>query len=115
MTPDTVRLPDGRVWLRLAKPDWADPLDPSHAQQNGGRWNPPGSFATLYLNGDVATARMQIQRMLAGYPVRIEDLDDGAYVLVAATLPGSQTCAEATSPSGLEVLGLPDSYPLTLT
>jgi len=106
-----VRLPDDRVWLRAADPAWDDPLDPSHARDRGGRWNPPGSFPAVYLNGDVATARMQIERMLAGSPVTVDDLDDEAYVLVAATLPDAQTCADATTAAGLRSLGLPDSYP----
>lgn len=112
MKARTVRLPDGRVWLRAANPDWTDPLDPSHAAERGGRWNPPDSYPTLYLNGDVGTARAQIERMLTGSPVRIDDLDDDAYVLVAATLPASQVCANATTPAGLRALDLPGSYPL---
>lgn len=111
MKPRAVPLPDGRVWLRLADPEWSDPLDPSYARERGGRWNPPDSFATLYLNGDVATGRMQIERMLAGSPVHADDLDDHAYVLVAATLPRGQTCADATTPAGLRALALPATYP----
>lgn len=112
MTPREVRLPDGRLWLRVAAPTWSDPLDPSYARQRGGRWNPPGSYPTLYLNGDVATARMRIERMIEGSPVTFDDLDDDAYLLVAAILPPAQTCADAVSASGLRALGLPDSYPL---
>ncbi len=112
MKPRAVRLPDGRVWLRVADPDWADPLDTSFARMAGGRWNPPDSFPTLYLNGDVVTARLQLERLLAGSPVRPEDLDDGAFVLVAATLPRAQRVADAVSSVGLEALGLPTTYPL---
>ena len=107
----TVRLPDERVWLRVAEPSWDNPLDPSFARDRGGRWNPPGSFPALYLNADVATARMKIERMLAGSPVTVDDLDDEAYVLVAATLPTAQICADATTAAGLRSLGLPDTYP----
>jgi hypothetical protein len=107
-----VRLPDVRVWLRVADPAWSDPFDPRFAGQRGGRWNPPDSFPTLYFNGDVATARLQIERMLAGSPVRFDDLDDDAYLLVAATLPRAQSCADAVSEPGLRALGLPASYPL---
>jgi RES domain-containing protein len=110
--PVTVRLPDGRVWLRVADPAWRDPLNPAFAGERGGRWNPPGSHATLYLNADVATARAQIERMLAGTPVRIDDLDNDAYLLVAARLPRSQTCADATTGVGLRALGLAAGYPL---
>lgn len=111
MKPREVRLPENRVWLRLADPEWSDPLDPSYAARQGGRWNPPGALATLYLNGDVDTARKQIERMIEGSPVHLDDLDDEAYVLVAATLPQGQVCADATTPAGLRALGLPDTYP----
>jgi hypothetical protein len=99
------------VWLRVADPDWPDPLDPSYAEWRGGRWNPPRSFRTLYLNADPATAVLQIEAMLRGSPVRPEDLDDDAYVLVAATLPRRQPCADAVTDDGLRALGLPRSYP----
>lgn len=112
MTPRLVRLPDGRVWLRLAEPEWGDPLDPTFAAEFGGRWNPPGSYPVLYLNGDVQTVRLQIERMLAGSPVHPDDLDDEAYVLVPATLPRSQRSADAVTDPGLRALGLPTSYPL---
>ena len=112
MKPKTVRLPNARIWLRVASPTWDSPLDPSYARNQGGRWNPPLSYPTLYLNADVVTARLQIERMLAGYPVALDDLDDEAYVLVAATLPNHQTCADAVSADGLQSLGLPQTYPL---
>lgn len=103
-------LPDGVAWYRVADESWGDALDPSFAQRNGGRWNPRGSFPTLYLNGDLPTARAQINRMLDGYPVDPEDLD-APYVLVTVALPRSQTVADAITNHGLERLGLADSYP----
>lgn len=111
-SPRVVRLPDGRVWLRVAKTDWSDPFDTSYAREYGGRWNPPDSFDALYLNGDVRTARLQLVRMLDGYPATIEDLADDAFTLVAARLPRDQRCADAVSSEGLERLGLPPTYPL---
>lgn len=107
-----MQLPDGRVWLRVADPSWTDPLDPSHAREHGGRWNPPGSFDTLYLNADLQTAQLQIERLLAGSPVHPDDLDDDAYLLVAATLPRTQAAADAVSGPGLKALGLGEAYPL---
>jgi hypothetical protein len=106
-----VRLPDRRTWLRVANPEWSDPLDPSYAKKRGGRWNPPRSFPALYLNGDVVTARLQLERLLDGSPVRVDDLDDHAYVLIAAMLPRTQVCADAVSAAGLRGLSLPESYP----
>jgi len=112
LRPLQVRRPDHRVWLRVADPAWSDPLDPSFARVHGGRWNPPGSFDTLYLNGGLRAARGQIARLLAGQPVAMEDLDDAApFLLVAATLPRRQTAADAVSDPGLTALGLPPAYP----
>jgi hypothetical protein len=110
--PRRLVVPDGRVFLRVAEPEWADPLDAGYAAAAGGRWNAPASFRTLYLNGDVATARMRLQRLVEGAPFTMDDLDDDAYVLVAATLPRNQTCADAVSATGLRRLGLPESYPV---
>jgi hypothetical protein len=94
----------------VADPEWIDPLDPTHAMVHGGRWNPPGSFPTLYLNEDLATARARVIRLLEGSPVRPEDLDPG-FDLVVATLPRSQVVADAVSDDGLAALGLPPTYP----
>jgi len=102
---------DGRSWFRVADEHWDDPLDPSFAQQHGGPWNPPDSFPTLYLNEDIATARAQISRMLAGWPADSEDLD-APFVLVTVALPRNQTVADAVTDEGLERLGLPTTYPI---
>ncbi|MCL1599277.1 MAG: RES family NAD+ phosphorylase [Actinomycetia bacterium] len=109
--PIVEMLKDGQTWLRVADAGWDDPLDPSFAQRHGGRWNPPASYPTLYLNEDVETARSQIHRMLEGSPVRPEDLDE-RFVLVAATLPSRQRVADAVTDHGLASLGLATSYPL---
>lgn len=108
-------LPNRRIWLRVADPLWTNSLDPSFAAAAGGRWNPPGSFPVLYLNADVGTARLQIDRLVEDQPFTADDLDEDAYLLVAATLPRSQTCADAVSRAGLKSLGLPPSYPLNAT
>lgn len=103
-------IPDGHHWLRVADPDWDDPLDPSYAGEGGGRWNPPGSFPTLYLNEDIATARAQVAKLLAGTPIEPDDLDAG-FDLIAATLPRSQIVADASTAEGLDAVGLPATYP----
>jgi len=72
----------------VADGTWRDPLDPSFAAQRGGRWNPPGSFPSLYLNEDQVTARTNLRAFIAGWPYEPEDLrDDNGPVLVGATLP----------------------------
>lgn len=110
MKPVVIRLRDGHEWLRVADPRWTDPLDPSFAADRGGRWNPPNSFPTLYLNEDLATARAQIIKLLQGSPVEPDDLDPGFDVIVA-TLPRAQDAADAFTDRGLLALGLPESYP----
>ncbi|MEM7091804.1 MAG: RES family NAD+ phosphorylase [Actinomycetota bacterium] len=107
------RVEDGHRWLRIADPTWSDPLDPSFAAERGGRWNPPTSFATLYLNEDLVTARMNLRDWAARWPWEPEDLrPDHAPVLVEATLPRDQDVADAHSPEGLHALGLPTTYPM---
>ncbi len=105
------RLADNRRWFRVADENWDDPLDPSFAQRHGGRWNPPDSFPTLYLNEDIDTARAQVGHMLAGWPADPEDLD-APFVLVTVALPRNQTVADAVTDEGLERLGLPITYPI---
>jgi hypothetical protein len=106
-------LRDGHEWLRVADPSWGDPLDPAFAQERGGRWNPPDSFETLYLNEDVATARLNLGAFIAAWPYEPEDLrNDNGPVLVAATLPRRQRVADLHSPAGVAAAGLPASYPV---
>ena len=108
----TERLVDANRWLRLADPSWSDPLDSSHAAAAGGRWNPPGSHLTLYLNEDVVTARINLQLFLAGKPYGPEDLlPTAAPVLVGARLPRRQQVADVHTPAGVAAVGLPAGYP----
>ena len=106
----TETLTDGYRWLRVADEAWEDPLDTTFAQHHGGRWNPKGSYPTLYLNENLATARAQLDKMLEDSPVRADDLDQG-YVLIVATLPSRQTVADGIAEAGIAALGLPGTYP----
>lgn len=107
------QLPDGHEWLRVADPTWADPLDATFAHSVGGRWNPPGSFAVLYLNEDVVTARLNLRQFTAQWPYEPEDLrGEHAPVLVAATLPRAQIVADVHTPEGVAAAGLARTYPL---
>ncbi len=107
------QLPNRHVWYRICEAAWDDPLDDSFAKVAGGRWNPPQSWRTLYLNEDVVTARLNLDRFIAGWPYEPEDLDDDAGPhLAAATLPDRQTVADVHSPDGVAAAGLPATYPL---
>lgn len=105
-------LPDGHVWLRITRPHYTDPFDPSFAQRRGGRWNPPGSWPTLYLNEDLATVHAQVRHLFTGRGVEPDDLDDDAPIrLAACTLPGRQRVADVITGAGVAAVGLPSSYP----
>ncbi len=107
------RLTDGHRWLRICQPDRADPLDDTYSQHRGGRWNPPDSWRTLYLNEDVVTARLNVERFIADWPYEPEDLRaDAGPQLVVAVLPGRQRVADVHSPDGVASVGLPATYPL---
>jgi hypothetical protein len=104
-------LPIGHRWLRVVARDWDDPLDPTYAQRLGGRWNPPDSWPTLYLNRDLDTSRAQITRLLQGTPITADDLTDDAFALVSAVLPPAEV-VDCVSGEGLIGAGLPLAYPV---
>lgn len=106
-------VPDGHVWLRLTRPHYADPFDPTFAQRRGGRWNPAESWPTLYLNEDMGTVHAQVRHLFAGRAIEPDDLDDDAPIrLAAATLPGRQRVADVITEAGVVAVGLPATYPL---
>jgi hypothetical protein len=102
----------GGEYFRLADPSWEDPLDISHSQHAGGRWNPPGAFGVLYLNATVRMARLQVVHRLAGQPYGVEDLEESEqHDLVAVT---ARDCdhLDCVTGAGLSAVGLPESYPI---
>lgn len=107
------RIPDRWTWWRIADLAWRDPLDPSYAAKFGGRWNPPDSFPTLYLNEDKVTARLNLRAFIAKWPYEPEDLrPDTGPVLIGTTIPRSQDVCDIHTPAGVHAAGLPKSYPL---
>lgn len=114
-TPDLITelLSNSATWWRVADIRWSNPLDPGFAQTRGGRWNPPTSFPTLYLNEDHVTARLNLRLFIAGWPYEPEDLrSDNGPVLVGARLPRQQRVCDAHSAKGIKALSLPRTYPL---
>jgi len=108
----TEYLRDGHEWLRVADPEWDDPLDPSYAARRGGRWNPPGSFPVLYCAEDVVTARLNVAEFARPWPYQPGDLrPDAGPVLVSLILPRRQRVADVHSPAGVRAAGLPKGYP----
>ena len=102
----------GGTYVRVVDPAWADPLDASFSRRSGGRWNPPGAFAALYLCRDVETARANARRLIEGQPFTFDDLrPERLPALVETSLPDARY-VDAVSARGLASLGLPASYPL---
>ena len=86
----------GGAYLRVADPDWDDPLSGEYARGRGGRWNPPGSFPVVYLNGDDRVARANLLHRFAGLPYGPEDLDPPAAPLLVST-DGARRAGTSTS------------------
>lgn len=106
-------LPDGWTWWRIADCAWSNPLDPAYAEKSGGRWNPPDSFPTLYLNEDKVTARLNLRAFIAEWPYEPEDLrSDTGPILVGATLPRVQQVCDIHTPEGVQRTRLPKTYPI---
>ena len=105
-------VPRGGPYVRVANPDWQEPLSAEHARQRGGRWNAPGSFGVVYLNASVDLARAQVRHRLEPRGIRPEDLDpDRGPVLVHAHVPQDEYVDAVTS-DGLAELDLPATYPV---
>jgi RES domain-containing protein len=106
------RVSRGGRYVRIADPDWDDPLSPEHSRRRGGRWNPPGSFGVVHLNASVELARAQVRHRLEPRGIRPEDLDpDIGPTLVHAHVP-EDDYVDAVTDDGLAELGLPATYPV---
>lgn len=102
----------GGRYVRVADPDWRDPLSGRQARRKGGRWNPPGSFDVIYLNASRGVARAQVRHKLEPRGIRPEDLDPEQGPLLVQTDVPEARFVDAVTNRGLASLGLPASYPI---
>jgi RES domain-containing protein len=102
---------DGRYY-RVADPHWRDPLDASYSQQRGGRWNPPRSFAVLYLNRDVRTARALVRYRFRELPYGPELVRPEQAPVLVVTEVASDEYVDVVTEDGCIAVGLPATYPL---
>lgn len=101
----------GGRYVRVADPDWDDPLDGSYAGRLGRRWNAPGAFPVVYLNATEAVARANVDKQFAPLPYSPSDLDPAeAPVLVETEVP-SADYVDVVTDAGCAALGLPATYP----
>ena len=101
----------GGVYVRVADPDWDDPLSGAHAKARGGRWNAPGAFPVVYLNGDVRVARANLLQRFEGLPYGPEDLEPSAGPMLVSTVVPEDAFVDVVSDAGCIAVGLPPTYP----
>ena len=105
----------GGPYLRIAYPDWDEPLDGSYSARFGGRWNPAGSYPVCYLNRDLPTARANarhmLERRLAGLPVTVDDIDPDELPVLVETVVEDEEFVDVLSAEGCLAVGLPSTYP----
>jgi RES domain-containing protein len=106
-----VSFPCGGPYNRLAEPGWDDPLDASHSKRVGGRWNAPGSYGMLYLNGSDETARLQVAHKLAGQPFGVEDLDASEQHDLVRVDVADRLALDCVTTPGFAAVELPPTYP----
>jgi len=101
----------GGIYTRVADPDWEDPLSGAFAMARGGRWNAPGVFPVVYLNGDERVARANVLHRFEGLPYGPEDLEPAAAPLLVRTVVPEDEFVDAVSDAGCVAAGLPATYP----
>ena len=102
----------GGVYMRVADPDWDDPLSGAFAKARGGRWNAPGTFSVVYLNGDVRVARANVLQRFEGLPYGPEDLEPSAAPALVSTIVPENEFVDVVSDAGCIAVGLPATYPI---
>jgi hypothetical protein len=102
----------GGPYLRVADPDWDDPLDGRYAAERGGRWNPPGSFPVVYLCRSIEVARANVYRKLEAQPYGPEDLRPEAGPILVRTRVPEDRYLNVITDAGCRDAGLPRTYPL---
>jgi len=102
----------GGVYVRVADPDWDDRLSGEFAKARGGRWNAPGSFPVVYLNGDERVARANVLQRFAGLPYGPEDLEPSAAPVLVSALVPEDDFVDVVSEAGCVAVGLPATYPV---
>jgi len=102
----------GGVYVRVADPDWVHPLSGEHAKARGGRWNAPGAFPVVYLNGDERVARANVLQRFAGLPYGPEDLEPSAAPVLVSTAVPEDEFVDVVSDAGCIAVGLPPTYPI---
>jgi hypothetical protein len=95
----------------VADPSWLRPLDGRYARERGGRWNPPGSFAVVYLFGALDVARSFVLTRFEGQPYSAFDLRPEAGPDLVETDVPPDRFVDVVTDAGCRAAGLPATYP----
>lgn len=98
-------------YYRVCDPEWVDCTNAEYAARYGGRWNPPQSFPTLYLNRDIETARANARRTYEGEAFGLFDLNPVARPHLQIVEISPCDAVDAVTEAGVRALGLPADYP----
>ena len=101
----------GGAYLRVADPEWDNPLDGRYAAERGGRWNPPQSFPVVYLNRELATAQANVLRRYVGLPYGPELLDPAEAPVLIQTTVDAADYVDIVTDAGCVEADLPATYP----
>lgn len=101
----------GGTYYRVCKPGWTDCADTRHSRIRGGRWNPPGGHAVLYLNRTIRMAALQAVENFRGEAHSLFDLRPDRRPHLQAFAVSSDNYVDVVTPEGIAVLGLPSTYP----
>jgi len=102
----------GGVYMRVADPDWDDPLSGAFAKARGGRWNAPGTFSVVYLNGDAQVARANVLQRFEGLPYGPEDLEPSVAPALVSTVVPEDEFVDVIGDAGCAAVSLPPTYPV---
>jgi len=105
------RIRRGGTYYRVCNPDWTDCADTRFSLDRGGRWNPPRSFGTLYLNRTVELAAAQARWNYRDEAFQLFDLRQEARPDLQEFVVEDRLYVDAVTDEGLEELGLPTAYP----
>lgn len=88
-----------------------DPLDGSYARDNGGRWNPPGSFEVIYTSCSIKAAIAFLREHYRNESINPWEQPEEKQRDLYELLLDQDGLVDAISSEGLIGLGLPKSYP----
>lgn len=95
---------------RVARSEWANPLDATFASRQSHRWNSAGSHAVLYTSSSIAVARAIVVDIFKIAALELEDLAPGVRP-VLIELEWSGEPVDMASVEGLVECGFTHSYP----